>query len=118
VSSLLLLPYCSADRAQAQHNPQIYPKLFASSRKRKRKQEEQEARHLSSQIRDQPPSKRPRTSPSSCTTKVELKEKKERSSDINEKDANSLKYWTLTKRWPKEYFEQDSQVREDLEQDS
>jgi len=118
VSSLLLLPYCSADRAQAQHNPQIHPKLSASSRKRKRKQEEQEAGHLSPQIRDQPPSKRPRTSPPSCTAEVELKEKKERPSDINEKDAKPLEYWTRTKRWPKEYFEQDSQIREDLEQDS
>ena len=118
MSSLLLLPYCSADRAQAQHNPQIHPKLSAYSRKRKRKQEEQEAEHLSPRIRDQPPSKRPRTSLRSCTAKVELKEKKERASDINKKDADPLKYWILTKRWPKEYFEQDSQVREDLEQDS
>ena len=34
------------------------------------------------------------------------------------KTANPLEYWTLTKRWPKEYFEQHSQVKEDLEQDS
>ena len=34
------------------------------------------------------------------------------------KTADPLEYWTLTKRWPKEYFEQDSQIREDLEQDS
>ena len=70
-----------------------------------------------------PSSKRPRTSPPSCTTEVGLKTKKEkkkekeRASDINE-NADPLEYWTLTKRWPKRYFEQDSQVREDLEQDS
>ena len=29
-----------------------------------------------------------------------------------------VQYWTQTKRWPKGYFEQDSQVREDFERDS
>ena len=118
MSSLILLLYCSADRAQAQYDSKILPELSASSRKRKRRQEEPEAGHLSPRIRDQPPSKRPQTSPPSCTAEVELKEKKERSSDINEKDVNPLECWTRTQRWPKEYFEQDSQVREDLEQDS
>ena len=46
------------------------------------------------------------------------KEKKERASDINKKDADTLKYWTLIKGWPKEYFERDSQIREDLNEDS
>jgi len=119
---LLLLPYHSADPVQAQQSPQILPKPSASSRKRKRRQEEQAAGHLSPRIRDQPPSKRPRTSPPSCTVEVGSKKKnkgkKERASDINEKKADALEHWTLTKRWPKEYFEQDSQIREDLEQDS
>ncbi len=117
--SLLLLPCCSPDLVQVQQSPQILPKPSVSSRKRKRGQEEQEAGNLSPRIRDQPPSKRLRTSPSSCTAEVGLKEKKkERASDINDKNVDPLEYWTLTKRWPKEYFEQDSQVREDLEQDS
>jgi len=118
VSLLLLLLYCSADRAQAQQDSQILPELSASSRKRKRRKEEQEGGHLSPRIRDQSPSKRPQTSPPSCTAEVELKEKKERPSGINEKDVNPLECWTRTQRWPEEYFEQDSQVREDLEQDS
>lgn len=117
MSSLLIFPYCSADKPQAQHNSKILPKASASSRKRKRRQEEQEAGHLSPRIRDQPSIKRPRTSLPSCTVEVELEEDKERSSDINQKSADPLEYWTRTKRWPKEYFEQDSQVREDLIQD-
>ena len=32
--------------------------------------------------------------------------------------ADPLEYWTLIKRWPKEYFEQHSQIREDLEENS
>ena len=39
-------------------------------------------------------------------------------SETSEKNADPLEYWIRTKRWPKEYFEQDSQVWEDLEQDS
>ena len=34
------------------------------------------------------------------------------------KTADPLEYWALTKRWPKEYFEQHSQIKEDFEQDS
>ena len=82
-------------------------------------QEEQETGHLSSRIGAQPPSKRPQISPSSCTATVGLKKekKKEGASNIIE-TADPLEYWTLTKRWPKEYLEQISQIREDLEVDS
>ncbi len=34
------------------------------------------------------------------------------------KTTDPLEYRTLTKRWPKEFFEQHSQIKEDLEQDS
>ena len=34
------------------------------------------------------------------------------------KTADPLEYWTLTQRWPKEYFEQDNRIKEDLEQGS
>ncbi|MCJ1387003.1 hypothetical protein MMC17_010132 [Xylographa soralifera] len=106
---------------KAPQPPQILPKPPTSSRKRKRGQEEQGAGHLSSRIRRQPPSKRPQISPPSCTAEVGLKtekEKKEKASDIIKETADPLEYWTLTNRWPKEYFEQDSQTREDLEQTS
>ena len=115
---LLLLPCRSADLNKAPQGPQILHKASTSSRKRKRGQEEQEAGHLSSRIREQPPSKRAQISPPSCTAEVGLKRKKERASDIDKKKADPLEYWTLTKRWPKEYFEQHSQIKEDLEQDS
>ena len=120
--SLLLLPYRRADPIQAQQSPRILSK--PSPRKRKRGQEEQEAGHLSPRIREQPPSKRLQIPHPSCTAEVELKKKKEEerkkesASDIIVKTADPLEYWTLTKRWPKEYFEQHSQIKEDLEQDS
>lgn len=34
------------------------------------------------------------------------------------KNADPLEYWTLTKRWPKEYFEQDSQPGKEAKRDS
>ena len=36
-------------------------------------------------------------------------------SDTNENSPDPLQYWIQTGRWPKEYFEQDSQVRDDFE---
>ncbi|KAL9616322.1 MAG: hypothetical protein Q9160_008801 [Pyrenula sp. 1 TL-2023] len=110
------LPSNDAVLIQTLQRPRILHKSSSSSRKRIRGQEEQEAVHPSPQTQDQPPSKRPRTLPPSGT--AEIDPKKERAKDINEKTANPLEYWTLNKRWPKEYFEQDSQVRRDLEQDS
>ena len=121
---LFLLPSRSADPIEAPQHPQILHKPSTSSRKRKRdqgEQEEQEAGNLFSRTREQPPSKRLQISPPSYTAKIGLKKKKEKkkesASNVIE-TADPLKYWTLTKRWPKEYFEQHSQIREDLEQDS
>ena len=120
--SLLLLPCRSADLIEASQRPQTLHKPSTSSRKRKCGQEEQETGHLSSQIGQQPPSKRPQISPPSSAAAAVLEKKKERkkesASDIIEKTADRLEYWTVTKRWPKEYFEQASQIRKDLEQDS
>ena len=39
-------------------------------------------------------------------------------SNISENSTDPIQYWVCTGRWPKKYFEQDSQLREDLEQDS
>ncbi|KAL9123704.1 MAG: hypothetical protein Q9217_006892, partial [Psora testacea] len=110
--------------SKALQRPQTSQNPSTSSRKRKRGQGE-EAGHFSSRIREQPPSKRLQIRPPSCTAEVELlkkkekvKKKKESASDIIVKTADPLEYWTLTNRWPKEYFEQHSQIREDLEQDS
>ena len=120
---LLLSPYRSTNPVQAQQSPQVLLKSSASCRKRKRGQEEQEAEHFSSQIQEQPPSKRPQITPPSYTAEVELlKKKKERkkesASGIIVKTADPLEHWTLTKRWPKEYFEQHSQIGEVIKQDS
>ena len=118
---MLLLPSRSADLIEISQRPQILYKSSTSSRKRKRGQEEQEAEYLSFQIREQSPSKRRQISPPSCAAAAVLKKKerkKKSASDIIEKTVNPLEYWTVTQRWPKEYFEQDSQVRKDLEQDS
>jgi len=113
VPSLLLLPCRRADLLETPQRPQTLHKPSTSSRKRKRGQEEQEAGYRSSQTREQPPSKRPRISPSSCT--VEEKVHQGPASDTNENGPDPLQYWIQTGRWRKEYFEQDSQVREDFE---
>ena len=98
---------------EASRHPQVLQNPSKPHQNRKRGQE---GGHPSPRDREQPPRKRPRTSPPSCTAKGGLK--KETASEINEKNADPLEYWIRTERWPKEYFEQDSQVREDLEQDS
>ena len=38
-------------------------------------------------------------------------------SDISENTTDPLEYWIRTGRWRKEYFEQDSQVRDDFHRD-
>ena len=101
---MLLIPYRNADLIKVSQRPEILHAQSTSSRKRKRGQGE-EAGHSSCRIREQPPFKRPQILPPSCTAE-------------GEKIADPLEYWTLTKRWPKEYFEQHSQIREVVEQDS
>jgi len=103
------MPCHIADLIEASQRPQVLHKPSKPYQKRKRGHE---AGRSSPQDRDRPPSKRPRTSPSSCTAEESA------ASDTCEKNVDPLEYWTRTRRWPKEYFEQDSQIREDLEQDS
>ncbi len=103
------MPCRTADLIEASQRPHVLHKPSKPHQKRKR---EHEAGRSSPQDRDRPPSKRPRTSPSSCTAEESA------ASDTCEKNVDPLEYWTRTRRWPKEYFEQDSQIREDLEQDS
>lgn len=100
VSSLFLSPGRSADLIEAPQRPQTLHKPFTSSRKRKRGQEEQEFGHPSSRTQERPPSKRLRTSPTS---------------NISKDSIDPLQHWTQTGKWRQEYFEQDSQVREDFE---
>ncbi len=82
------------------------------SRKRNRAREEQEAEHRSP-IQDQPPPKRLRTKSSSFTAEKDLHS--EAATDISEDGSDPLQYWIQTGKWRKEYFEQNSQVREDFE---
>ena len=98
--SLLLLPCRSADLIEAPQRPQTLHKPSTSSRKRKRGQEEQGIGDSSSRTQEQPPAKRLRTTPAS---------------DISEGSIDPLQHWIQTGKWRKEYFEQDSQVREDFE---
>ena len=107
-------PGHNADLIEVTQSLQTFHK--PSTRKRKRgqeEQEEQEAGNLSSRTRVQRLSEQLQTSPSSC---VENKTShKEPASDISEGSTDPLKHWIQTGRWRKEYFEQDSQVREDFE---
>lgn len=106
------MPCRTADLIEAPKRPQILHKPSEAPQNRKRKRE-QEAGHSFHQDRDQPPSKRPRTSPSSCPAEEKLHP--EAASDTSESSTNPLQYWIQNGRWRKEYFEQDSQVRDDFE---
>lgn len=101
-----------------QHS-QILLKPSISSRKRKWEQEEQGAEYLF--CRHQSPSKRSQNSPHCGNSAAGLREEKkwkEGTSDLNEETFHPLQYWILTMRWPKEYFEQNSEIRKDLERDN
>ena len=98
------------DLTEALQRPQVLHKPSKLHQKRKRKQE---AGHSSPQDRDRPPSKRLRTPSSNCTAEKYLH--REAASDTPESSTDPLQYWVLNGRWRKEYFEQDSQVREDFE---
>ena len=93
--------------------PQALQKPSISSLKRKRGQEEQEVEHPSSRTQEQPPSRRLQTLPSSCIDKKESYQAP--ASDVSEGTIDPLQYWIQTGKWRKEYFEQNSQVREDFE---
>ena len=110
--SLLFKPCRSADLIEAPQRPQILHKLSTSSRKRKRGQEEQNAGDHSPPTHDQLPLKRLRTKPSSYTAEEELHP--EAVTGIGDHCLVPLRYWIQTGRWRKDYFEQDSQVREDF----
>ncbi len=112
VHLLLFLPGRSADLIEVPQRPPILHKLTTSSRKRKRGQEEQDAGNRSP-AQDRLPLKRLRTKPSSRTAEKEFHP--EAVADINENCLDPLQYWIQTGRWRKDYFEQDSQVREDFE---
>ncbi|KAL8682041.1 MAG: hypothetical protein Q9186_001917, partial [Xanthomendoza sp. 1 TL-2023] len=80
--------------------PQAPRKPSTSARKRKRGLEESEAEHPPFPTQEQPPVKRLRSSPAS---------------DFSESSIDPLRHWIQTGRWRREYFEQDSQVRQDFE---
>lgn len=109
----LLLPCPCADLIEALQHPQILHKPSTSSQKRKRGQEEQDAGHRSPPTQDQLPSKRPRIKLSSSV--AERESHPEAATDVSENCLEPLPHWIQTGRWRKDYFEQDSQVREDFE---
>ena len=108
-----LLTRCSADLVKAPQRPQNLHKPSTSPRKRKRGQEEQEVGHLSPRTQEQPPSKRIQTSPLRYIN--EKGPHQAPASDVSEGSIDPLQHWIQTGKWRKEYFEQDSQVREDFE---
>lgn len=71
----------------------------------------QETGHSSPRGRDRPPSKRFRTTSPNRTAEGGLEEEAESDS---KKNADPLETWIQSKRWPSEYFEQDSQAEEDF----
>jgi len=113
VPPLTFLLCRKTDLIEASQHLHILHETSKPSRKRKRAHEEQEAGHPSPRTRDEPPSKRLRASPSRCIAEEKLHQ--EVTSDASENSPDPLQYWIQTGRWRREYFEQDSQVREDFE---
>lgn len=87
-------------------------KITGPQRKRKRSQESGDQLP---QIQDGPTQKRPRTSSSSRAVVNISSQKAE--NNINN-DTHSINYWIKEGSWPKEYFEQDKQLRKYLQQKS
>ena len=87
--------------------------LQAKDQKRKRSQE---AEDPPIRIPVKPLQKRPRTSLASPA--VEDTVGQETASSVADNKVNPIDYWRKEGHWPKEYFEQDSQIQIDLEQDS
>lgn len=85
----------------ASQRPQTYPSV--PSRKRK----------PVSLTQEQNPSKRLQTSPSSCIHKEKIHQAP--ATEISEDSCDPLRHWIETGTWRKDFFEQDSQVREDFE---
>ena len=110
MSSLPFLPYRKTDLIKELHNPHVLHRPSDPPRKRK---QGQDVGHRFPPTQDQPPPKRLRTKPSVCTAEKGLHP--EAASDTSEGSPDPLKNWIQTGRWRKEYFEQDSQVREDFE---
>lgn len=100
-----------ADLIEAPQPPQILHEPSKLYQKRERGQEAQ----ISPQVQDPPP-KRPRTSPLRGTAGGESQKRAE--SDTSKNNPDPVETWIQTKRWPSQYFKQDSQVREDFEHDS
>jgi hypothetical protein len=100
-----------ADMVEALQPLQIFHNPSKLHQKRRR-----EAGPSSPQDQDPPPSKRPRTSPPSCKVEGELE--KEAGSNTSQNDADPIETWIQTKKWPSQYFRQDSQAREAFERDS
>ena len=98
------------DLTEISQRPQVLRKPSKPHQKRKRGYQ---AGHSSPQDRDRPPSKRPRSSSSNCTAERKLHQ--EVASDTSKSSTDPLEYWIQNQRWRKEYFEQDSRVREDFE---
>ena len=112
ISSLLLL-FGIADLIKAPKHPHVVCEPSKPSPKRKRRRTEREIEYPSPVTQDQPPSKRVRVEPSRCATEKELY--LEAATNSTGDSPIPIQHWIQTGKWRKEYFEQDSQVRQDFE---
>ena len=108
------MPSCYATKLiQVQFPQNLSGPPEAQDRKRKRSQKAEDSLFS---IPAKSRQKRPRKSLVSST--VEDTVSQGAASGVGENKVNPIDYWTRKGGWPKEYFEQDSQTRIDLEQDS
>ena len=113
VPSFLLLSCRHANLLKTSQHAQIFHKASTSSRKRKRGQIEQKTEHSFTRSPRQRFSKRLQISPSSRIDKKASHQAL--TNDVSEDSIDPLQYWIQTGKWRKQYFEQDSQVKEDFE---
>ena len=104
------MPCDAADLTQTTQDPPSRQNSLVASRKRKRLEA---AGH---QPQEQPLLKRSQGSWVGGIADGEITQ--DAVEQLDDTCPDPVQYWTQTKRWPKGYFEQDSQVREDFERDS
>ena len=103
-------PCNAADLSQTSQDPPPRRNSSLTSQKRKRSEAAGQS------IQEQP---RPKRSQGSRASDIADEQAiQEAAKQLYNTSIDPVWYWIQTKRWPKEYFEQDSQVREDFERDS
>ena len=119
-SSSFRLSYSSTYTVKILQDSKNLCKSSQPSKKRKRGEGKKVVEHNSSRNREQISFKQSRVPSIGSAAGIELKKERRKgsASNIVTKSTDPLEYWTVTKSWPKEYFERHNEIKIDFEQDS